>query len=468
LIPVPRPIPGINRWQWYREASYIISIDASGYVRAVNGRTGYVDFEGTDASTVIQAAINALTAGGKIFIKAGTYPILTSINVNKHNVMIQGEGKDATILQDNSSTGIDIISLSNPAGETELRNIVLEDFSVYGKSTAVSGDLISYKGEGIDSLSVRRVKFRYVASGKYALYLRHVHHTLIQECTFITFADGGRGVYLLADVSDKTVDNITFIRNNFFTGNANVVFVYANRTAGSLRRVDFYSNIFWGSSDKSGTIGIKCYGAGQGWMNIIANNFEEMWRAIEITGMNNIYIKGNYIFSRFPTFFTGQKGIYLDSNTRNCQVIGNYFEGYTPTVTYSTGVDDKNTGLPPNIVELNSFNYLDRPVLLASGATTKMRRNYGYATENSVLSPTFAIDSTGIKTVTIPHGLNITPAKEDCALTVVEETDVDDWRYDFLKVDTIDATNVTVKVNVCQASATAGATARLALRVGEP
>jgi hypothetical protein len=87
---------------------------------------------------------------------------------------------------------------------------------------------------------------------------------------------------------------------------------------------------------------------------------------------------------------------------------------------------------------------------------------------NCVLSDTFAIDSTGTKTVTIPHGLSITPAKEDCALTVVEETDVDDWTYSLLKVDSVDATNVVAKTNVSTASLTAGATARLALRVGKP
>jgi hypothetical protein len=82
-----------------------------------------------------------------------------------------------------------------------------------------------------------------------------------------------------------------------------------------------------------------------------------------------------------------------------------------------------------------------------------------------VLSSTFAIDSTGLKTITIPHGLSVTPSKQDCQLTVVAETAVDDWSFNLLKVDAVDATNVTAKINVATASATAGATARLGLLV---
>jgi len=53
-------------------ASYVIWTDGT-YVYAKNGITGAVDFKGTDASTVIQSAVKALTSGGKIFIKSGTY-----------------------------------------------------------------------------------------------------------------------------------------------------------------------------------------------------------------------------------------------------------------------------------------------------------------------------------------------------------------------------------------------------------
>ena len=79
-------------------ASYIIYKDGTTYY-AQNGQTGVNDYSGTDASTVIQSAINALgTNGGKIFIKAGTYTLSTSIIFQKNQTIV-GEGVDVTILK---------------------------------------------------------------------------------------------------------------------------------------------------------------------------------------------------------------------------------------------------------------------------------------------------------------------------------------------------------------------------------
>ena len=49
-------------------ASYVIFKEGSIYY-ARNGKTGVIDYSGTDASKIIQATINALTNGGKIFIE---------------------------------------------------------------------------------------------------------------------------------------------------------------------------------------------------------------------------------------------------------------------------------------------------------------------------------------------------------------------------------------------------------------
>jgi len=48
--------------EWATEASYIV-YKVGTDIRAVNGKTGHVEFRGTDAATVIQSAIDALTPG---------------------------------------------------------------------------------------------------------------------------------------------------------------------------------------------------------------------------------------------------------------------------------------------------------------------------------------------------------------------------------------------------------------------
>lgn len=83
----------------------------------------------------------------------------------------------------------------------------------------------------------------------------------------------------------------------------------------------------------------------------------------------------------------------------------------------------------------------------------------------TVLSAGFDISSPGIKTITTAHGLASTPALEDVYLQVVEESNVDDWAYNLLKVESVDATNVVAKINVSTASVTGSQTAKLGILV---
>jgi hypothetical protein len=68
--------------------------------------------------TSLQAALAALPpAGGKIFVKAGNYPtITTTLKIPTNNVQIQGEGMGATVLiADASMTATPILEAYNPA-----------------------------------------------------------------------------------------------------------------------------------------------------------------------------------------------------------------------------------------------------------------------------------------------------------------------------------------------------------------
>jgi len=97
-------------------ASFIIRKNGSNY-EVINGSTGKIDFTGTDASTVIQAAINALSSGGLIFIKGGDYLINTPLNLVSYVTL---EGESGTWLQPTTylhgSNGI--LNLTNVDGVT--------------------------------------------------------------------------------------------------------------------------------------------------------------------------------------------------------------------------------------------------------------------------------------------------------------------------------------------------------------
>jgi Right handed beta helix region/Pectinesterase len=66
-----------------------------------------VDINGNGDFTDLQPAIDALPAtGGKIFVKAGVYPIISTIKITESNVQIQGEGMGITVfVGDSALTG---------------------------------------------------------------------------------------------------------------------------------------------------------------------------------------------------------------------------------------------------------------------------------------------------------------------------------------------------------------------------
>jgi hypothetical protein len=145
--------------------SYIVFTDGANYY-ARNGSTGQVDFSGTDASTVIQNAINALGNGGKILIKAGTYSIVTPLAL-KSNTVISGEGPGTILLR--SST-------PNPYGHmaysvfhtTGASNVVIKNLVVDGNKSNLSWTGYRWDYEAIvfnnsqnvviDNVVVRNVK----------------------------------------------------------------------------------------------------------------------------------------------------------------------------------------------------------------------------------------------------------------------------------------------------------------------
>jgi len=71
-------------------ASYVVWKDGSTY-RAECLLKGGTDYSGTDAATVIQSAIDALSNGGTILFRRGSYDISSSITINNENIKFLAE-----------------------------------------------------------------------------------------------------------------------------------------------------------------------------------------------------------------------------------------------------------------------------------------------------------------------------------------------------------------------------------------
>ena len=115
--------------------------------------TFVVDIKGHGDFTSLQPAINALPAtGGKIFVKAGVYPLTSTIQISQSNVQVQGEGMGITIFTaDSTMTG------DTPALE------------VHNSAVGTARPLVADTARGDSSLKVSPADAASFAVGDYVL-----------------------------------------------------------------------------------------------------------------------------------------------------------------------------------------------------------------------------------------------------------------------------------------------------------
>jgi len=110
-------------------ASYIIWKDGSTYY-AINGTTGLIEYSGSDATTVIQSAINTSGEYSKIVIKKGVYPLSQPIRL-KSNMILSMYGAKLTFSSPDPTSHYPAIWIDENA-----ENIIIEGGEIYGNPTA--------------------------------------------------------------------------------------------------------------------------------------------------------------------------------------------------------------------------------------------------------------------------------------------------------------------------------------------
>jgi parallel beta-helix repeat protein len=448
--------------------SYLIFKDDAGNVYARNGMIGQIDFSGTDAATVIQQAINALPAGGMIFIKAGTYSITQAIVDNGHNyVEISGEGRN-TILKvangvatsvfkiwyrtswvirdlviDGNKANVPAITPAPPADYNGTQNGINLRGTTYSKILNVEVRNTKYHGIVLwDSSNFNEVRGCYIHDNG------DDTSTYKETGGLLIFMNSQNNV-VQGNVSAYNFRRQFYISNgsarNVIVGNIAVGGVY---TAGATVGIPLYDgvensvvvgNLILGDGTHP-TFGIHLgeYQGVKARYNLVANN------VIYKPGQYGIYtsgddyyneIMGNYIYS------PGSVGIEVGRNdvaignrvygavnqgivvhTGGAYVINNYVEGSRTGIFL---LNATNTLVRGNMVLNNTswgireygtcdYNTIIENVLINNptpivrlGANTVIKRNIGYATEASGV----ATISAGSTRVTVSHGLATTPTK---------------------------------------------------------
>jgi len=365
--------------------SYVIWTDGTNYY-AKNGSTGKIDYSGTNASTVIQNAINSLSAGGKIYIRKGIYTITNTITLSD-GITLEGEirasGKyydtKGTILRGSADPILKVTVNKDQLYQNliEIRNIRIEP------TTSNTAILVSPQNmlDGLNIINVGIVP-KTLQTG-YGIVLDATQYPIINtlihrvELWYLDKAIWGKGIH----ISDSTVTyyltTLTISKSTFERCKT------AIRLEGAWTTV-INNNIV----ENSEYNGVEIYTSGNVW--ITNNHFENNPFRTGVTGYdlviqgeptlnryaNAIHIRENMFGSR-----NAVANIYLNYASRII-IIGNGFV-YTPqnniyaeNNTYYLWIE-RNIFSTQNTIQGTLYKNIGKATFSGDGATTQFKIAHG-------------------------------------------------------------------------------------------
>lgn len=368
-----------------RVALYLIFVDASdsNKIKALNGITGAVDYSGSDAATVINAALSAMTSGGELFVKAGTYDLSSSIYLhNRQNILITGEG-GSTILSA-SGTYEAVIYLLGSSNST-IQNLT------------INGDQSSYDVKGIslaasDHITISNVTVQNCLEGGILSY-QGGYEKILNSRSLGNGAAGSQAGY--GSGIDLDSSSFSLISGNVVASNYRIGIWATGTSATTYGYLITNNTVYDNGASPPTTAGIQV-GTSNGAVNnsTISNNIVEYNQQVGIwlykangnlvTG-NTIYHNGNAGISIHAATRNqiqennvhqngGWAGIIFDANSNNNLITGNQVNANVNYGMYF--VDATNAG---NIVE---NNYLSgntaSPAIAGTLTGSTITNNIGY------------------------------------------------------------------------------------------
>jgi hypothetical protein len=402
------------------EASYVIfGVEKNGdgvvdEIYAKNGRTGEIEFAGTDASTVIQQAINVLPERGKIFIKAGMYNLSETIFVNKSTIL-QGEGMATQFIGGNFSWF-----------NTTHDYVTFDSFYFLGSNNA------NYTGQyGILVSGVNQVKIKncvFDALYRAIVYSGVSFYEEIDSCFFFSspdtfiFSDDRLNI-IITNVQASVPYAVSFLDvakvDTIRIGNS---LIAGNFSSEVLRFRDYYGGVVLVSNsdfENHGNVALRIAGSPSN-----RNRFYNFVNSYFGGGDASYVIELNYTdFIHFTNCHItgGYRGVLLINENRYVKFIGcNFQTGDVPIASDSTAIvkylevkDNSYDGAYPfinfaNIPESNQIGVLIEGNRIPNSnlhyVVGTKKYNEGYRTENSGIAIVANNDY-------IAHGLVSTPTK---------------------------------------------------------
>jgi len=198
-------------------ATFIIFKDSAGNVCAKNTTSGQIQYggawgaggvDGANASAVMQAVIDALTDGGKVFFQQGTFTFSTFISLPQDSggeydrpVIISGSGW-STILTRNTDGPI----FKLQKGTYRVRNIIFRDLMF--KDGGQAGEILFFNGS--DRIRIEDVCFRFSTKTAYAIYAEDTWDVVVYGVLFHGGGNESTAMVRLVSTDDATCNNWRF------------------------------------------------------------------------------------------------------------------------------------------------------------------------------------------------------------------------------------------------------------------
>jgi len=345
----------------------------------------------TDVSSYIQAAIDALTAGGRIFVPRGVYKISAQVNLDS-NIAFVGEGKNVSIFIFDSAFG----TTGNMFNGSGVTNISFEHIGFNGNDVGSGGSQTRFAAMIVIAASSSNITMSNckVYGHKYiGLSIGNgCDNVLISGNEFTdlgyegTTVNGGVCLWI-SGTAGASPTNVRVVNNhfhdNFWSG------MQANLDGGLISQNTFENNKeahIFSSNDlvssnytsrntvisnnifKTVTINdISSHGIEGTWYNsVISDNYisDCDHGGIALNGCQNMVVKGNVIgnFNKGTTSWGGisiSNNFSSPNNSKKISIYGNtFFDNQSPQ-TASYGVRSVGSGDPMEYVEIYDNDFED-------------------------------------------------------------------------------------------------------------
>lgn len=417
--------------------SYHVFVDgAIYYVR--NGSTGAIDTSGTNASTVIQWAIdNVPRIGGAVSFGSGTFtlycagtdanepskPYCLRITPNHPPIELRGSGTGTILkLASYQPTESVMLMMKGPSTTPRLNRTLIEGFTFDGNGQYQPAwtDMGDVTGIYAQNITISRSTFIHQISRSVNL-LRLSMNFLIEGCTFIQ----DMGISFRIEVPNGHVRDCLLIGNDSLVSYpiaalATNTDIYVQGSNITLSGNTFIGGYYQMMVQASGVIINNNV-----FRNCLANANSESLRFSPYNGAgtNDWAAQYNTVVSNY--FYNFRVGIRLvydagPAKGSNYTLISNNIFQDGPDATATKGVTE-DAGCNYNAIVNNQFigSYSTRAVV-ATGQNTEVHFNTGFITE--AYGNTTIIAST---TVTVTHGMAGAPTY----LSVGFNSSAGDWSW---------------------------------------